>query len=259
MPTAEPTTGSPPIVGRCLSIAEWLAYVDAYDFGPIAPDLLVVHHTWKPTESEWTGRRSIEALQRYYRGKGWSAGPHFFAAPDGIWLFTPMSSIGVHANAGNSWHDADGRLHYSLGLEMVGDFDQHRPTGLVWANAKAVIGGLSRRLGIRPAQLLQLHRRYNPSKTCPGLSVDLAWLVAEADAWLNAQQATDLVAWHAAHGGVPVLGMVLGAPFTRADAQGETCRWLRCENGIIKEKPSQAGIWRIRLAQLAELQQLGMV
>ncbi len=36
MPTNDPTSGMPPMIGRRLSIPEWLTYVAGYDFGPIA-------------------------------------------------------------------------------------------------------------------------------------------------------------------------------------------------------------------------------
>ena len=35
--------------GRQLTIAQWLAYVAGYDFGPVAPSRLVLHHTFVPT------------------------------------------------------------------------------------------------------------------------------------------------------------------------------------------------------------------
>jgi hypothetical protein len=179
-----PTTGMPPMIGRRLSIPEWLDYVAHYDFGRIAPSRLVLHHTYIPNEQQWRGLASMQGMQNYYRGLGWTAAPHVYSGPDGIWLFTPMSQVGIHAGTGNSG-TVGGQFWYSIGLEMVGYFDTVRPAGAVWENAKAVMGGLSRRLGIPPEQLISFHRDYTNQKSCPGWAVTKEWVFAEVNAWLN--------------------------------------------------------------------------
>ena len=183
MPSNDPTTGVPPMIGRRLSIPEWLSYVASYDFGPIAPSRLVLHHTFVPTVEQWAGLRSMQGMQRFYGGKGWTAAPHVYAAPDGIWLFTPMKDVGIHAGTGNSGV-SNGKFWYSIGLEMVGNYDGVRPGGAVWENAKAVIGGLSKRLGIVPRALISFHRDYTNQKSCPGWAVTKDWVIGEIDAWL---------------------------------------------------------------------------
>lgn len=186
MPTNDPATGMPPMIGRRLSIPEWLSYVAAYDFGTIAPSRLVLHHTFVPTVAQWAGQRSMLGIQRFYAGKGWTAAPHVFAAPDGIWLFTPLKDVGIHAGTGNSG-TINGRFWYSIGLETVGDYDGARPSGPVWEHAKAVMGGLSRRVGIAPRQLISFHRDYTNQKSCPGWAVTKDWVFGEIDAWLANQ------------------------------------------------------------------------
>lgn len=180
---ADQAFGSPPFLFRVLSTAAWLDYVATYNFGPITPTRVVAHHTYRPTEGEWRGIVSMRGLQRYYASLGWSAAPHIFVAPDGIWLATPMSEVGIHAGSGNSGFE-NGRFWYSIGVEMVGDFDQSRPTGPVWQQARAVYGGLSRRLGIAPRQLISIHRDYTNEKSCPGWSVTKPWIWGEVEAWL---------------------------------------------------------------------------
>ena len=61
MPTNDPTTGMPPMIGRRLSIPEWLSYVAGYSFGTVAPSRLVLHHTAVPTVEQWAGLRSMLA------------------------------------------------------------------------------------------------------------------------------------------------------------------------------------------------------
>ena len=122
MATNDPTTGTPPFINRALSVPEWLTYVAAYNFGPIVPSRVVLHHTWVPTIPQWSGLRSMQGLQRYYAGKRWPAAPHIFVGPDAIWLATPMKDVGVHAGTGNSG-TIGGKFWYSIGVEMVGAYD----------------------------------------------------------------------------------------------------------------------------------------
>lgn len=180
------TQGTPPFINRMLSAQEWADYVASYHFGAVAPSRLVLHHTYIPTESQWRGLSTLQGIQRYYAGLGWRAGPHLFVGPDGIWLATPMKDIGIHAGTGNSG-TIGGKLWYSIGLEMVGYFDRERPKGPVWELAKAVMGGLSRRLGIPPRQLISFHRDYTNQKSCPGWAITKPWVSGEVEAWLNNQ------------------------------------------------------------------------
>ncbi|GAB4188420.1 MAG: peptidoglycan recognition family protein [Roseiflexaceae bacterium] len=181
-----PTQGTPPFINRMLSAREWADYVAAYNFGAVAPSRLVLHHTYIPSEAQWRGLSTLQGIQRYYAGLRWSAGPHLFVGPDGIWLATPMKDIGIHAGTGNSG-TIGGKLWYSIGLEMVGYFDRERPKGAVWEHAKAVMGGLSKRLGIAPRQLISFHRDYTNQKSCPGWAITKPWVFAEVEAWLNNQ------------------------------------------------------------------------
>lgn len=173
--------GTPPMHGVKLSSAEWLQYIATYQFGPIMPTQVVLHHTWRPTVAQWQGLTSMRGMQRYFAGLGWTAAPHLFAAPDGIWLFTPLREIGVHAGRGNG---SFSKGWYTIGLEMVGDYDNARPSGAVWEHALAILGGLALRLKLPPAQLLKFHRDYS-TKTCPGRAVTPTWVVGEIEAWMK--------------------------------------------------------------------------
>ena len=186
MATNDPTTGMPPFINRKLSIADWLAYVASYDFGPTAPTHVVLHHTYIPNLSQWNGLASMKGMQSFYGAKGWTAAPHMYVGPDGIWLSTPMKDVGIHAGTGNSGY-TNGRFWYSIGCEMVGYYDSVRPSGPVWDGAKAVMGGLSRKLGIAPRQLISFHRDYTNQKSCPGWAVTKEWVFGEVEAWLSNQ------------------------------------------------------------------------
>lgn len=176
----------PPMIGRVLSIPDWLTYVASYNFGPIAPARVVLHHTAVPTVAQWAGLRSMQGMQRFYAGKGWTAAPHIYVGPDGIWLFTPMKDVGIHAGIGNSGYSG-GKFWYSIGVEMVGMYDSVRPSGAIWEGAKAVLGGLSKRLGIAPRQLISFHRDYTNQKSCPGWAVTKDWVWPEIERWIAGQ------------------------------------------------------------------------
>jgi hypothetical protein len=177
-----PTEGSPPFINRKLSIAEWKNYVAGYNFGRLAPSRLVLHHTYRPDEPQWNGLTTMRGIQRFYAGKGWRSGPHIFTGPDGIWLATPLSQVGIHAGTGNGSLTAG---WYSIGLEMVGYFDRKLPSGKVWEHSVAVMGELSRRLKIPPRQLISFHRDYTTAKSCPGWAITKEWVWAAVEAYLN--------------------------------------------------------------------------
>ncbi|WP_322489536.1 peptidoglycan recognition family protein [Chloroflexus sp.] len=177
-----PTEGSPPFINRMLTIAEWRDYVTKYDFGRLVPSRLVLHHTYRPDETTWRGLTTMRGIQKFYAGKGWTAGPHIFTGPDGIWLATPMSQIGIHAGTGNG---SLAQGWYSIGLEMVGYFDKVLPSGKVWEHSVAVMGELSHRLKIPPRQLISFHRDYTNQKSCPGWAVTKEWVWSQVEAYLN--------------------------------------------------------------------------
>ncbi|PDW00130.1 peptidoglycan recognition protein family protein [Candidatus Viridilinea mediisalina] len=177
-----PTEGSPPFINRRLSTQEWRQYVANYNFGRIAPTRLVLHHTYRPTEAQWAGLTTMRGIQRFYAGKGWRSGPHIFVGPDGIWLATPMSQVGIHAGTGNG---SVAQGWYSIGLEMVGYFDTVRPAGRVWEFSLAVMGELSRRLSIAPDKLISFHRDYTNEKSCPGWAVTKDWVWSSVNAYVG--------------------------------------------------------------------------
>lgn len=136
-------------IGKPLTAEQFVAYVASYNFGSVPPDQIVIHNSanpdasWAPLNDDpnikWDRnevglndnqiavkrQRQLDAIMRYYRDSlGWTAGPHLFVDERWIWLFTPMYEIGVHAAEGNSYHDAGGHLHYSIGIETVGYFDR---------------------------------------------------------------------------------------------------------------------------------------
>jgi len=153
------------IVNKKLSLSQFKDYVSKKYFGTLPATKLVIHHTWKPTKAQWTGQGSVNGLKGYYERKGWSAGPHLFIADDGIWLFTDMKKDGIHAGAGN---------HRSVGIEVVGNYDNKKWTGKTYDNTIGAIKALMKRLKIKENNV-KFHRDYS-SKSCPGWSITKDWL-----------------------------------------------------------------------------------
>lgn len=178
------------IVGTKLSLEDFKKYVASYAFGSIKPTSLVVHHTWSPTKAQWQGAKSVQGLKTYYEGKGWSAGPHLFVSEDGIWLFTPMKDVGIHAGEGNAtWLTPLGRktqgfvkplggrlLDYSIGIEVVGDYDAEKWSGETYKNAVGAIKCLMETLKLSTEGVL-FHRDWpSAKKSCPGWAITKEWL-----------------------------------------------------------------------------------
>ena len=167
------------IEGKNLTLDEFRRYARNYDFGRIKPSWLVIHHTWSPTKAQWRGATSVAGLKSYYESKGWSAGPHLFIAEDGVWLFTPMSKVGIHAGEGNAKYLFGMLKGYSIGIEVVGDYDAEKWTGETYKNAIGVINVLMEVLGIKNEDIF-FHRDYpSAKKSCPGWAITKEWLGAE--------------------------------------------------------------------------------
>jgi hypothetical protein len=163
------------IVGRNFTPDAFREYVAGLTWGEWQPEFIVLHHTAVPSLAQRPNgfnNASMSGLERYYRDEmGWSAGPHLFVddQPAGIWVFTPLTTPGVHAKSFN------GR---SLGLEMLGNYDvEDFDTGrgaLVRDNAVAAIAILSNALRVDPDSMMFHRDEPNTTKTCPGRNVDKA-------------------------------------------------------------------------------------
>lgn len=178
-------------LGGNKTLSEFRSYVQQKDFGSIPPNEIVIHHTWRPTKEQWKGRNSLEGIRDYYVSKGWAAGPHLFIAEDGIWLFTDMYDVGIHAGEGNAtWKTPTGRIvkgysggwgaklqSYSIGIEVVGDYDTDVWTGETKKNTLGAIKVLLETLGLEYEDI-SFHRDYS-SKSCPGHAITKEWLIRE--------------------------------------------------------------------------------
>lgn len=166
-------TGVFPVIWAPLTAEEFPRYLSSLpDMGAAAwgwsPTGVTLHHMAEPSLAQRPlgilpehGRN----LRDYYVGLGWKSGPHLFVDEDQVWLFSPLTSRGVHAVSFNG-----GRI----GIEMLGDYDNEDPwtgRGLrVVTMAARAIAALCQRFGWVPDGGTVSFHRDDPktTKTCPG-------------------------------------------------------------------------------------------
>lgn len=178
------------IIAKSFTPETFDKYLQTLKFGAWKPSFIVLHNTAIPKLSDRPNGLTIDhikALEAFYRDtQHWSAGPHIFVDDKQIWVFSPLTSPGVHSPSWNS---------ISWGIEMLGDyntepFDSGRGL-LVQNNAVAAIASLSALVGLA-SDSLRLHRE-DPKTThkgCPGSNVIKSKVIAEV---------TELI--HKRHGG----------------------------------------------------------
>lgn len=193
-------------IGRGLTAGEFTEYVQQYDFGALPPDFVVLHHTAIPSTLaapypagvKWdAGEAGLDEaaikrqrhgrlvdIRRYYRaGLGWDRGPHLFVDDRWIWLFTPMFHPGIHAMWGNQFRDTEGRPHYSIGIEVVGYYEQTRWPPEVARLVGHAVAVLKRRLGTFDLRYLYPAPESKPGRRVIGIDAGgrSIWACAHPD------------------------------------------------------------------------------
>lgn len=195
-------------IGEGLSIEEFKEYVLEFDFGTVPPHAIVLGHTsdpWtlearnasQPPEGAWNaGERStnvynkrllqLEIIMRYFKEVlGWDRGPHLYIDDRYIWLFTPMDVDGFHSASGNQFSGG-----YSIGIKIIGNFDEVRPSGSQWENTRAAMGILVQCLSIpiahRPSAPGISYQWDYQDRSSPGAAISEDWVIKEVRQWVEA-------------------------------------------------------------------------
>lgn len=136
-----------------------------------------LHHTWRPRQQDYSGRKNIEAMWRHHTERnGWSdIAQHVSIAPDGaIWIgrnfnWAPASAAGFNGNSTAG----------PFMIEMIGDFDVGRetPTPRQKQATLTVIKAVQDKFGLKPEQL-RFHNEMS-KKSCPGETQDKKAWIAE--------------------------------------------------------------------------------
>jgi hypothetical protein len=289
-------------IGDGLTLEAFRTYAQRFDFGSIKPDQVVLHNTanpdatWAPMNADerikwdrneqtlslsgiYTKRREqLNAIMRYYRDTlHWTAGPHLFVDDRWLWLFTPMDTIGVHAKEGNSYHDTTGRLHYTIGIEVVGWYGKVGWPASIQAQLRGAVQVLRDVLGTfqivykhapthTPAAhqgSIAFHRDYNKPE-CPGALITPEYAIpilaaTPADPLkLRTLPGPNGTTFYCGEGfyqfynvpgrGFGLFGYALSDERPTTDALGEACTIMQLERACMKFKNG-----RVELALLHEV------
>ena len=156
------------IIGIRFSPNDFDEYLSHLTLSSWRPQFVVVHNTSSPTLAQrpkgFTPAH-IQNLVSFYRDQqGWSAGPHCFVDQNGIWVFTPLTTPGVHSPSWNS---------ISWGVETLGEYMKESFQDPVHSNLVACLATLHLAIGL-DIQSLRFHKE-DPRTThrdCPGVNVD---------------------------------------------------------------------------------------
>jgi len=158
-----------PAVKKFLTPQQFREHVNTLDFSTWKPIGIVIHNTASPSLKRWhevPREKWMNNLETYYKGLGWSGGPHLFIddGEDGIGLFNPLNRRGTHSPSFNAqW----------LGFEHVGDYakedDDAGPGLRVKNNGIAAMAIVCAKLGIDPTTHIKLHKEDpRTDHDCPG-------------------------------------------------------------------------------------------
>lgn len=148
--------------------------IDNFSEETSTPQFVVLHNTGAPTLAQWklsSSTQRVKNLEVYYKGLGWSGGPHLFIAPEGIWLFNDLRFRGVHSP---SWNNV------SWGVEIAGDYDKETFEDPVKQNVILALCVLHTKLKL-DLTMLKFHKE-DPKTThkgCPGKNVIKEQIVSE--------------------------------------------------------------------------------
>ena len=163
------------IVGKRFSSDEFDDFVGQLNFTSWRPKFVVVHNTGVPTVAQRPQgftQQHMQNLVSFYRDQqGWSAGPHCFVDQNGIWVFTPLTTSGVHSPSWNS---------ISWGVETLGDYMTERFENPIRANLVACLATLHAVTGL-DINSLRFHKE-DPRTThrdCPGVHMDKVQLIRD--------------------------------------------------------------------------------
>lgn len=144
-------------------------YINGLTFNEWKPIGIVWHNTASPNLKRWkefSRDHWIKGLENYYKGLGWSGGPHLFVddLQDGLGEFNQIDKRGTHSPSFNAQY---------IGIEHVGDYDtEDDDTGpglSVKLNGIAATAILCAKLGINPLTNIKLHKEDRATThKCPG-------------------------------------------------------------------------------------------
>jgi hypothetical protein len=122
--------------------------------------IIVLHHFWKPTAANYKGERTMKAVRRAHRKRGWSdISYNWVCGPDGsIWTGRSLKKRGAHTIG----HNSD-----SVGLAMCLNGDNEAVSRAMSDMVISLAAGVAEQYGMSE-QDLHFHRDFADYKSCPG-------------------------------------------------------------------------------------------
>jgi len=164
---------------------------------------VVLHHTWRPDQSDYKGLSTLQGIRRYHKNvRHWrEIGANYYVAPTGeIWVGRPLNySNYAHALVSEPWSHVSSRARrlaypdrrwfnrYALGIEMIADFDAEsvEPTPTVLATAIQFIIKICQKWEFDEDSVIG-HREV-ANKSCPGKKLSMEWVRDEVALGLKGQ------------------------------------------------------------------------
>ena len=151
------------------SVTEFLKVIKFFPWNGEGKTEIHVHHTWRPTKSQYVGERTIWGMWNYHvNNNGWAdIAQHISIAPDGTiwtgrdWNKTPVSAYGYN-------HPA------VFMMEIIGDFDIGRDVldGEQLNSTLAAVAGIQELFALPLWSSVKFHNQMSSVKTCPGSSIN---------------------------------------------------------------------------------------
>ncbi len=128
------------------------------------PAKIILHHTWRPTQAQYSGAGTIRGIQDYHMDDpktGWAdIGYHYLIGHDGvIYEGRPDTAVGAHCPPNTSM----------IGVCVIGDYDpgQDQNNAKIEKSLVDLLSHLSSKYGIDPKTAYFGHRNFS-TKSCPG-------------------------------------------------------------------------------------------
>lgn len=157
---ASPVGPAQGVIGRSAWTRAQLNPAKADRMGMISR--ITVHHDAIPStgiRSQSDAARRMESVRMSHLRNGWAdIGYHYVIDPQGrVWEGRPLAWQGAHVQDNNPGN---------LGVMVMGNFDQHRPTPEALATIDGFVASQARRYGL-PASRVFTHQEIKPT-ACPG-------------------------------------------------------------------------------------------
>ncbi|MBF0498808.1 MAG: N-acetylmuramoyl-L-alanine amidase [Candidatus Riflebacteria bacterium] len=142
----------------------WKARPPKAEYTPHQPQRIVIHHSWSPTQAQYTGAATIRGIQNYHMddpSTGWmDIGYHFLIGPEGIiYQGRPETVVGAHCPPNTNM----------VGICIIGNYDPNADNvnAKIESSLTNLLSWLSSTYHIDPRVNYFGHRNFS-TKTCPG-------------------------------------------------------------------------------------------